>query len=541
MANARATGRTRAFSRPTATSCKCVSLRLVRRGATAILLSSAALISIVASLWGCDSLLGLGDFTFVGDGSADGCAPGTNKLTLENACTSATCIVFDDTRLTSCTIDGGNVTCPVAPVSDAGIPAELVVPDGGWPLGDAGSLPSCASLPTNYPQPYVYGAGSSALSLYVGKIAQAFENQNMGTIIYQIAGSCYGAYTTVLGYPLETVPASTGNGTATYFDPVQSDSNGVPLQYTCIIDEATKQADFGVSDVFPTTCLPQLQVSGLPSNLHDFFGPVQTMVFAVPSSSQQASISAQAAYMVWGFGNDSGVAPWTNEAYMLQRGGSSGTQSMMAAAIDLDPFAWKGVLNAANQNVLNGILAAGAASNQTIGIMGADFAEDNRSQVNILTLQDHGQTCGYYPDSTATSFDKQNVRDGHYPVWGPSHFIVPVNGSGQPVNTTVQQFVNALSGTAPVAGLNLLQTYVQRHIVPLCAMHVTRTSDGQDYTPYTPPVSCSCYYDFLTTGQAPSYCVPCTIPSDCASVPDGRTSCNIFGSPPTGYCEQPGQ
>jgi ABC-type phosphate transport system substrate-binding protein len=490
----------------------------------------------------CDAVIGLGQFTFDGgggaDGGADGTCSGTNKLELENACTNAACVPFDNSRLTACTTDG-SVTCPTAPVSDAGVPAPLVVPDGGW---DAGGAIACSALPSNYPKPYIFGAGSSALSLYVGKIAQAFENQNKGTIIYQIAGSCYGAYTSVLGYTMQQVPASTGNGTATYFDPLQSDTNGVPLQKTCYIDDPNQLVDFGVSDVFPTTCLPQLKVSGgLPSNLHDFFGPVQTMVLAVPSGSGQTSISAEAAYMVWGFGNASGVAPWTDETHLLQRSGSSGTQSMMAAAIELDPFAWKGVPHKANQDVLTDILAAGSAAEQTIGVMGADFVEDNRSQIKVLTIQDRGQKCGYYPDSTSSAHDKQNVRDGHYPVWGPSHFITPVDSSQQPANATVRQFIDALSGTTVITGLDLLQTYVQRHIVPLCAMHVTRNSDGEDYTPFTPPVSCSCYYDFLTRGQAPPECITCKLSSDCASAPGGRTVCNSFGAPPVGYCEVPGK
>jgi len=501
-----------------------------------------AAVAFVVGAWGCDAVLGLGSFTFDGggafDASGDDCASGTDKEQLENACTTAACVPFDNSRLTDCTLDGGSVSCPVAPPSDAGIAPPLAIPDGGW---DSGSIPSCDNLPAEYPKPYIFGSGSSALSLYVGKIAQAFENQNQGTILYQIAGSCYGSYTTVLGYPLEGVPATTGNGTATYFDPVQSDTNGVPLQYTCAITDPTQQADFGVSDVFPATCLPQLQVTGgLPSNLHDFFGPVQTMVFAVPTGSSQGAISVDAAYMVWGFGQMSGVDPWTDESHMLQRSGSSGTQSMMSATIGLDPFAWKGVHHQANQDVLTDILAAGAAAEQTIAIMGADFVEDNRAQIKVLALQDRSQSCGYYPDSTAASHDKQNVRDGHYPVWGPSHFIAPVNASSQPVNATVKQFIDALSGTLPVTGLDLLQTYVQRHVVPLCAMKVTRSSDGEDYTPYTPPVSCGCYYDFLTRGQAPAECTPCTNATDCANAPNGRTSCNIFGSPPTGYCEVPG-
>ncbi len=37
--------------------------------------------------------------------------------------------------------------------------------------------------------------------------------------------------------PARERAATTGNGTATYFDPLQSDTNGVPLQKTCYIDD----------------------------------------------------------------------------------------------------------------------------------------------------------------------------------------------------------------------------------------------------------------------------------------------------------------
>jgi hypothetical protein len=202
-------------------------------------------------------------------------------------------------------------------------------------------------------------------------------------------------------------------------------------------------------------------------------------------------------------------------------------------------------MHSSNQDVLAAMLTAAtnpdtSVQEATIGIMGADFVEDNRAQINVLAFQDRGQTCGYYPDSTPTAHDKQNVRDGHYPVWGPSHFIAPVDANGQPVNVTVSEFIDALSGTTTIGGLDLLQTYQQRHIIPLCAMHVTRSSDGQDYQPYSPPTSCSCYYDYLTTGQA--NCAECTNASDCTNAPNGATSCNVFGtSAPVGYCEPPGQ
>ena len=47
-----------------------------------------------------------------------------------------------------------------------------------------------------------------------------------------------------------------------------------------------------------------------------------------------------------------------------------------------------------------------------------------------------GQTCGYFPDSTANTFDKLNVRQGRYDIWGPLHFITAVDGGGNPLGTS---------------------------------------------------------------------------------------------------------
>jgi Cys-rich repeat protein len=64
-------------------------------------------------------------------------------------------------------------------------------------------------------------------------------------------------------------------------------------------------------------------------------------------------------------------------------------------------------------------------------------------------------------------------------------------------------------------------------------MHVTRTSDGGDYTPFKAPVTCNCYFELHATGGAT--CQPCRTNSDC---PAGAPSCNKFGpQPQQGYCD----
>jgi hypothetical protein len=328
------------------------------------------------------------------------------------------------------------------------------------------------------------------------------------------------------------------------------------------VDLPTKVPDLGISDVFPTTCDPQLVTSGLPSNLRDFSGPVQVMELVVPATSLQRSISAEAAYMVWGFGDQSGVLPWTDPSFLLQRSATSGTENMVGTAIGLPPadYDWAGIKNAGSPNIVTaitnvtkGFLVDGGAPaapltqqniDSTLGILASDVADGNRQVLKPLAFQDVGEACGWFPDSTQTSFDKKNVRDGHYPIWGPSHFIAYVDSNGNPLNPKVKALIDALNGenTQVLKNLDIVQFYAQSHIIPTCAMHVSRASDGQDYSPFSPQTSCSCYYDLAATGQVdPAQCVQCKASSDCASAPNGASSCVLdFGIPPVGFCEPPG-
>jgi hypothetical protein len=278
------------------------------------------------------------------------------------------------------------------------------------------------------------------------------------------------------------------------------------------------------------------------------------MELVVPTMSSQTTISAEAAYMVWGYGSASGVAPWTDESLLLQRSATSGTQNMIGAAIGLSPAQWHGVKNSNSTAVLKAIenvdamlaIDGGPTSNSmapegTMGILASDVADSNRQYLHPLAFQDVGQSCGWYPDSTQDALDKKNVRDGRYPIWGPSHLVVYADANGNPTNAAAKTLIDAMNGTNSqvLETLDIVQFYARSHIIPTCAMHVTRGSDGHDYGPYTPPISCSCYYDLQTTQQ--TSCVTCNTDSDCRNAPGGATTCvNIFGLPPAGYCEPAG-
>ncbi|MGH7297482.1 MAG: hypothetical protein ACRELB_21275, partial [Polyangiaceae bacterium] len=333
-----------------------------------------------SSVAGCNLLLGGGYVVGAGDASvggdargdspdvdtgpgdaSDACAAGAQtKSQLESACTQSSCEPFDNAARNVLCADGGT-SCPSLPVPEGGSPeagaqdagsVEAGAPDAAADAGPA--HPSCFALTKGpqggaLPATTVFATGSTAIQPYMARIAQVLEGLDIETVVYLGAGSCFGvsAMLDPANNKLQQIGA-----TATYYDPVL-DGNGNVQQGTCAVDDPARLADLGISDVFPTTCDPTLvSQGGLPDNLNDFFGPVQVMEMLVPVSSSETSISAEAAYMVWGFGSASGVSPWTNAAYLLQRNAESGTQNMIAAAIGVPANQWQGVIDKGSSNVL---------------------------------------------------------------------------------------------------------------------------------------------------------------------------------------------
>ena len=359
----------------------------------------------------------------------------------------------------------------------------------------------CESLPNP-----VVVMGSSAVKPLLAEIAKVLVAVPGGggpvNIVYLGAGSCTGVSAVLNGAPV--------SGSALSYWDAQG------IEQSCSLDASVGlMADIGVSDVFASTCinLP----NGLPSNIIDFLGPVQTMTFVVPRGSSQPSISAEAAYYVFGFGADSGAEPWTQEAFLFQRNDQSGTQRMISRAIRLDAGVWRGVSAASSGDMRQKVIAAGNVEPEgTLGILATDEADDNRATLKVLAYQHFGQSCGYFPDREPTSYEKQNVRDGHYVIWGPLHLLTTVDGNGRPTKATAGDVISYIVGTKPPpAGLDLIYLEAQRHVVPQCAMRVTRTQEIGPLLPNTPASPCGCYYDQLTDGS--TSCTPCNVDSDCAA------------------------
>jgi ABC-type phosphate transport system substrate-binding protein len=355
---------------------------------------------------------------------------------------------------------------------------------------------------TTLPGP-VYLAGSTAAKPFVALVGKVLASQNPPvTVIYTGQGSCTGVDAILNGTPLQGM----GPAALSYWD-----AAGTELKCDLAGDGPVLVADVGISDVFATTCyrLP----GGLPSNVADFLGPVQTMSFVVPVASTEASISAEAAYYVFGFGANSGVDPWTDEAMIYRRDELSGTQRMVATAIGVEAGRWKGVGTTGSDDLRKKLIAS-PLPGKAIGILAADVAQENRDNVRVLAYQHFGQSCGYFPDRDGTSNDKTNVRDGHYAIWGPLHLLTRLNGSGFPVKPAAADVIGYLSGTKSVGdGLDLISLEAQRHVVPQCAMRVKRGSEMGALASYAPSGSCGCYYDKVANGN--TTCTPCTGPRDC--------------------------
>lgn len=364
----------------------------------------------------------------------------------------------------------------------------------------------CATLPSP-----VFVTGSTASKPIFAAVGKALAAQTPPvTIVYSGQGSCVGVDAILNGTPIRGTPAIW-------------DAAGTEAKCD-IAAAATPVADVGVSDVFASTCfaLP----GGLPSNVQDFLGPVQAMTFVVPKGSTEASISAEAAYYIFGFGGGSGVKPWTDESWILHRDDQSGTQRMIAAAIGVSAERWKGTAATSSSDLLARLSATGTGS-QAIGILSADVAQGNQNSATILAYQNFGQSCGYYPDRDVTTNEKINVRDGHYAIWGPVHLLTRVTAAGYPANSAAADVIGYATGTkvAPT-GLDLIALEAQTHVVPQCAMRVKRVQEMGPLASFAPSGSCGCYYDKVANGK--TTCQACASPRDC---PATAPVCSY------GYCE----
>ncbi len=364
----------------------------------------------------------------------------------------------------------------------------------------------------------IYVGGSSAAKPMLKQVSGTLAKLSSPIrVIYQSLGSCAG----LTDITTDTKESTTG----VYWD----ESNNLQ-ELSCDPPQGGSALDVAVSDVFPTSCT-NITLKG---NQQDNQGSAQVFMFITSPSSKENVVSEEAAFVAYGWGGNTHVVdPWNDNAYVFLRDpAKSGTYSMLAKLLALDPAKEKGTIPGAGKtpDIVNAVHAADSTKpDASIGVVSADYGDANRSgnsAVKILAYQDKGAACGFYPDSGGTTFDKINVRTGLYPFWGPIHFIADKSPKAE-VATLLSFFTR--EGLSDANKKQMIDNEVAAFTVPQCAMkvkHTAETSPGAslNLTPYDSPEPCGCYYEFKATGT--TSCTACTDDGPC-----GGGKCRY------GYCE----
>jgi hypothetical protein len=364
---------------------------------------------------------------------------------------------------------------------------------------------ACNTLPAP-----VYGVGGSAPTQLFAKLGKALSNATPPqTIVYQSPGACVG--------PQYLINGTKMTGTANYWDTTGA-------QQSCDLPLTGQTPDFGAGGTFATFC-PNVP-SPLPETFGDFLGPIEVFEFIVPKASSQTVISGPAAYFVYGFGAQSQAAPWTDATEIFKRNGNSAAEILLSLAIKVPTAQFQGTDAMSNGNMV-ALVAAAPTPENAIGFASNETVAASLSSVSPLAYQDYGQSCGYWPSSTSSTFDMQNVRNGHYPLWSSLHFYATTNGAGAVTDPAAAQLIGYFTHiVTPPAGVDVDAIAAKAGEVLDCAMEVKRTSDYSALLPYAPAAPCGCFFEKNATGS--TSCTACASSTDC---PASATHCR------KGYCE----
>jgi hypothetical protein len=421
-----------------------------------------------------------------------------------NACGAAQCTPFDNCgRLQICR-SGDPVSTPLLAPANLGTVPSLV---------NAQPMPAISCADPSRPN-IIYATGSTNFPPLLHAVAPLLaEKDPPYTVVFQPQTSCKGAGAMFEGDASKRMIKDIPNNWAFFYD-------GAGAKHYCLLHPEGDPVDVGESDVFAETCGYQPK----PGVVGDYAGPIQAITFVVPAGSNERSISAEAAHLVFGAGGGQGaVAPWTDPRLYFVRSAGTGTIQLTSRAIAVPPGAWWGIDRLSSDNLRDSMEGVDPSSaEQAIGVLSSDFADKARANLRVLAFQGTGQSCGYLPDSSPTSFDKANVRDGHYPIWGPIH-LYAATSNGVPsagADALVTRFaVPRLDG-------QLLDAIIDSGYIPACAMRVRRQEEMGPLMSYQPQFGCGCYFEDRVNARGT--CSACAGPGDC---PASRPACNY------GFCE----
>lgn len=367
---------------------------------------------------------------------------------------------------------------------------------------------ACEDL--NLPNP-IYGSGGSAITATLAKVATALAGLDEPiTILFADPGACTGFQAFL-----------DGNATTNF-----KYWNAKGEQLSC-----SPPAVGGIEPAFAHMGNPAEDCAGLtlPDDVGDFLAPVQTLNLITSIDSSETSISREAAYFIYGWGNESEAPPWTNASALARRRTDSFVHNFLATAIGLPAGNFIGTEGGTQQDIVEHIVRAAATDpDSTLGYVSGSAAnnKDNRQLIKTLAYQHTGQECGYWPSSGPDSFDAINVRKGLYHFWTPGHFFAKVDEKGKPTDANVAEFLGWFQGSlqAP-GGVDVTKIIIESGDIPGCAMQATREGITGPVSSYAPDAPCGCYFDYVATGK--TSCDTCEKTSDCS----GSETCR------NGFCE----
>lgn len=353
----------------------------------------------------------------------------------------------------------------------------------------------------------VYAQVGDTQSQIMKRLARALRGNTAKpiTLIWRTSPSCVNIDQIFMQTP---IPAAT---VMQYVADATTDPAWTPQtqNLTCTVPVGGMIPDVANSALFNSAC-PNGATT--PAHVRAVNGGTQAYVLAVPEASTQTAITFEEAYFVFGFGAAGMVTPWVDEAQMYIRALTTSTLLAWAANITVPGPKWKGAQQTGTMGsqLVVSMLAASTSPQAAIGILGAEVYDNERTRLNVLAYRAKGQYAAYYPDSTATSRDKKNVRDGHYTVWSPTVWMDRVNGT-TPLNDNARYVVDLLTSSTTITSVpnfDMLSSIAAVGLVPVCAMRVQRSFEGGPLSLFTPPQSCTCKFESLTDTTSCATCSP---------------------------------
>lgn len=283
---------------------------------------------------------------------------------------------------------------------------------------------------------------------------------------------------------------------------------------TCTVPDAppAPPISLGIGATYLSSC-PQTPAQ--PADVGVFDGPVQAYGFITNKNSSQVAITAEEGYLAFGFTEGGGeAAPWVIQNLRFKRGNTASTTLTMASAIRLLPTQMKAAPDSGTSEAIITSVVNSNNPEATLGILGTELYDQRRADIKLLAFKTFGQRYAYFPDSTSTSFDKRNVRDGHYAAWSPTPYIAKVTpGTTTIADANARRIYELVMGTRTGDDVDGLLQVVGSGLVPECAMTVTRAGDGADLALYEDPAPCGCYFE-KNVPQGSTSCTACTVGND---------------------------